>query len=357
MVRILTIDGGGICGILPAAILAHLERLVQLQTGNPGARVVHYFDFLAGTSTGGIITCLLNCPKSEHDPTPRFSAEEVLEFYVKHGPDIFKASRVRRFFGSVGLASDKYDVAELEKLLKKRLGNLRLRQALRPCLVPAYSLEMGATYFFCSHDLAEEGREYRDFYLRDVCRATSAAPSYFEPAGVFSATKVRHAFVDGGVFANNPTLCAIAEVSKARGVIDPMQMLLVSLGTGKTPRTFDFNRFKSKLALFLVPDLINIMMSGVAETTHHIVKNVFRTLKVDQQYIRLDAEIANPKVGEMDNASRQNIDRLRAIAGSFIENNEENLAQLAAQLIKIGHPANELEALQPRLVFGKAGAA
>lgn len=353
MVRILTIDGGGICGVLPAAILAHLEGRIALKTGNPEARIIHYFDFLAGTSTGGIITCLLNAPKSEDDPAPRFSAAEVLDFYVKHGTDIFKSSQLRRFFGGIGLASEKYEVTELENLLKKRLGNLRLRHALKPSLVPAYSLEMGATYFFCSHDLDEAGREYRDFFLRDVCRSTSAAPSYFEPAGVVSVSKVQHAFVDGGVFANNPTLCAIAEVSKARGVIDPTQMLLISLGTGKTPRTFDYNRFKSKMALFLVPDLIQIMMSGVSETTHHIVKNVFRTLNVSKQYIRLDAEIANPKVGEMDNASRENIDRLRAIADGFIENHETELDDLAAQLIDIGNGAGELESAQPRLVFAK----
>lgn len=148
MVKILTIDGGGICGVIPAAILASLEHRIQKITGNPEARIIHYFDFLAGTSTGGIITCLLNCPKSRTDATPRFSAAEVLEFYIKFGPQIFKANRVRRFFGSIGLASEKYHVGALEKLLKKYFGDLKLNDALKPSLVPAYGLEMGATYFF-----------------------------------------------------------------------------------------------------------------------------------------------------------------------------------------------------------------
>lgn len=228
-----------------------------------------------------------------------------------------------------------------------------MRSSRRWCLL--MDLKWARPIFFCSHDLSEDGHEYRNFFLRDVCRATSAAPSYFEPAGILSATKVQHAFVDGGVFANNPTLCAIAEVSKAQGVINPTDMLLVSLGTGKTPRTFSFSRFKSRIALLLVPDLINIMMSGVAETTHHIVKNVFRTLGVSDQYIRLDADIASPKVAAMDNATPRNIDKLRAIADGYIGENDDLLDELANRLVGTTERSDRsgLESMKRGLIFSK----
>jgi patatin-like phospholipase/acyl hydrolase len=331
-IRLLTIDGGGILGVIPAMILQALETKLQQHTNNPNARIVDYFDFFAGTSTGGIITTLLLTP-DEHNPgRPRYNTNDIVGFYTQYGPQIFKASKIRGFLGSIGLAPYKYNVTEIETLLKQYLGDAKLSQLLKPCLIPAYHLENAATYFFCAQDHAQGVVPAREFFLRDVCRATSAAPSYFEPATVVSGENVPYTFIDGGVFANNPTLCAIAEVGKTAEQYTPLNMSLLSLGTGKVNRKFELDAFKDRIAILNVPDLIKIMMGGVAETTDYIVNNVFTNLKVKDNYLRLEPSIADQNVGSIDNATPENIVALQKIAASYITNNDQLLDQWAQQL-------------------------
>lgn len=350
MIRVLTIDGGGILGIIPAMILNALEKRLQHHSNNPESRIVDYFDFYAGTSTGGIITALLLAPDKQKPGRPRYTAAEIVEFYSEKGPSIFKSNWLRRTIGSVGFASDRYEVAELERLLKRYLGEVKMSQLLKPCLIPTYNLELAATYFFCSHDHTDEVDAARDFLVRDVCRATSAAPSYFEPASIFSASKVKHACVDGGVFANNPTLCAIAEVGKTAEHYTPINMRLLSLGTGKVKPTYKLRAFQKRIALLNIPDLIQIMMGGVAETTHHIVKNVFSNLNVKGNYLRLDPDMPDAHIAAMDNATPENIQRLRAITEQFIEHNFDDIDRWAKQLVD----SNELEGARSVLSFSKS---
>ncbi len=350
MIRVLTIDGGGILGIVPAMILNALEKKLQQYSHNPEARIVDYFDFYAGTSTGGIIIALLLTPDKENEGRPRYSAADIVAFYSEKGPSIFKSNWLRRTLGSVGFASDRYKVVELERLLKRYLGNTKMSQLLKPCLIPTYNLELAATYFFCSHDHEDGVDHARDFFARDACRATSAAPSYFEPATIFSASKVKHACVDGGVFANNPTLCAIAEVGKTAEHYTPINMRLLSLGTGKVRPNFRLRSFQKRIALLNIPSLIQIMMGGVAETTHHIVKNVFSNLNVRDNYLRLDPDMPDAEIAAMDNATPDNIQRLRAITEQFIEQHCDDIDRWAKHLVE----SNELESAHSALSFSKS---
>ncbi len=350
MIRVLTIDGGGILGIVPAMILNALEQKIQRYSNNPEARVVDYFDFFAGTSTGGIITALLLAPDEDKPGRPRYSTADIVKFYSEKGPSIFKSTWLRRKLGSVGFAADRYEVGELEGLLKRYLGNTKLSELLKPCLIPTYNLELAATYFFCSHDHEGGVDPARDFFARDVCRATSAAPSYFAPATIFSASEVQHSCVDGGVFANNPTLCAIAEVGKTDEGYTPINMRLLSLGTGKVKLSFRLRSFQKRIALLNIPDLIQIMMGGVAETTHHIVKNVFCNLKVKDNYLRLDPDMPDAQIGAMDNATPENIQRLRAITEQFIEHSYDDIDRWAKHLVQ----SAELESAVPALSYSKS---
>lgn len=90
--RILSLDGGGIRGIVPAQVLVTLEKKLQRASGNPDLRVADCFDLVAGTSTGGILACLHLCPQASSPTRPRYSAEEALHFYLGRGPDIFERS-------------------------------------------------------------------------------------------------------------------------------------------------------------------------------------------------------------------------------------------------------------------------
>lgn len=185
MKKILSIDGGGIRGVIPGQIMVALEEKLKTQTGNQEVRLADYFDFFAGTSTGGILTCLSLCP-SENDPTKaRFTAQEAVDLYLKHGAKIFDRNSVQQILNPRGLRDEIYNASPLEKLLKDYFGDLRLSQLVRPCLIPAYDIDNRTSHFFAQHDFIKYG-EGKDFLVRDVCRATSAAPTYFETALVRS---------------------------------------------------------------------------------------------------------------------------------------------------------------------------
>ena len=87
--RILSIDGGGIRGIIPGQVLVALEKRLKGLSDDPTARIGDYFDLIAGTSTGGILTCLYLCPHPDQPTRPRFSAEEAVALYFERGAKIF----------------------------------------------------------------------------------------------------------------------------------------------------------------------------------------------------------------------------------------------------------------------------
>src|SRR5512140_3512850 len=98
--NVLSVDGGGIRGVIPAMVLANLER----RTGRPTADL---FDLIAGTSTGGIIALALTVPGP--DGKPRWTASDLAQFYVTEGPAIFHHSLVRTLETGLGLLDEKYD--------------------------------------------------------------------------------------------------------------------------------------------------------------------------------------------------------------------------------------------------------
>ena len=101
-VRILSLDGGGIRGIIPATIIQYAEA--YLQKKRPGTTIADHFDFIAGTSTGGILTGIYLAPQKEDNTKAKFSATEALKFYVDNGYDIFNASKISKLGQTVPTA-------------------------------------------------------------------------------------------------------------------------------------------------------------------------------------------------------------------------------------------------------------
>jgi patatin-like phospholipase/acyl hydrolase len=218
-VRILSIDGGGIRGIIPATVLAELE----LRTGR---RIAEMFDLIAGTSTGGILALALTRPG--HGGTPIYTAEELIGLYVEEGPEIFSRSIWHRVHSAEGLLDEKYPSGGLERAFHRYLGDARLSDSLTGVLVTAYEIEQRHTFFFKSSKARADAAD--DYAMRDAAQATSAAPTYFQPVRIDRGPDRPYlALVDGGVFANNPAMCAYAEAVKGRPDAD---VLLVSLGVG-----------------------------------------------------------------------------------------------------------------------------
>ncbi|CAN1258037.1 Patatin-like protein 7 [Linum perenne] len=219
---ILSIDGGGMRGILAGKALAYLEQALKKKSNNPNARISDYFDVAAGTGVGGIFTAMLFGTKDQSRPIMK--AEETYGGFLK-----------RAFKTGSGSATGGLEKAMKETFAEKG-RQLTLKDTLKPVLIPCYDLSSTAPFLFSRADALET--DSFDFRLWEVCRATSAEPAIFDPVQLRSINgRTRCLAVDGGLAMNNPTSAAITHVLHnkqefpfVRGVED---LLVLSLGTGQ----------------------------------------------------------------------------------------------------------------------------
>jgi len=335
MKKILSIDGGGIRGIIPGRVLVSLERKLQIKSGKADARLSDYFDFFAGTSTGGILTCVYLCPSADDPSRPRFSAEQALDLYVKNGTRIFDIATWKKIQSVNGILDEKYDAGALEEILDLYFGELRLSQLLKPCLIPAYDIEKRKAHFFSQHDFALRG-DGKDFFVKDVCRSTSAAPTYFEAFLAKSFSGVSYPLVDGGVFANNPALCAYSEVRNAENSPIAKDMFVVSLGTGSVNDPYKYQKAKNWGGVGWIKPIIDIMMAGAAETTDYHLQKMFSAVKREKQYLRIQPQDFRNANQEMDDATTENINALIEVGTVTAESCDSELEYIAEALVKDG---------------------
>jgi len=338
---ILSIDGGGIRGILPGVILAYLEEQLQKKSNNPDARLSDYFDLLAGTSTGGILTCMYVTPDDKGKP--KFTAQDAVDLYLKNGKEIFSIPLMRRLFNWFGLFEAKYPVANIERILHTYLGDAKLSQALKPCMITAYEIFQRKTVFFNQVDTRKSTTN--DYYMRDIARSTSAAPTYFKPSEIHSTYGAPLYLVDGGMFANNPSMCAYAEArtSKFSEILEradkpdypnATEMIMISIGTGSQGNPYPYCKAKGWGVVGWLKPLIDILMSGNSETVHYELNQMFSATNPANlsNYIRLEPTVETAK-SDMDLATPENMLALEEAGKIFVTDNAEQLDKIVELLI------------------------
>ncbi len=320
MIKILSIDGGGIRGVIPGVVLAEIER----RTKQP---IAHLFDLVAGTSTGGILALGLTIPK--HSGAPLYAAEELVEMYEREGHRIFSRSLVRRLFAVDNLTFKKYGAGGIEGVLLEYFGESRLRDALTDVLVTSYEVERCFPFFFKSI-YARERPDY-DFATRDVARATSAAPTYFEPMRLLTGTTDHHyTLVDGGVFANNPAACALVEARASHPDAD--SYLVVSLGTGSLTRRLPVEIAKYWGSVRWAKPLIDIVFDGVSSTVDYQLQQLLPGKNGEaRHYYRFQTTLDNHN-SSLDNVSAENITALKGLALRMMDRQCDDLDELCEKL-------------------------
>lgn len=304
MKRILSIDGGGIRGILPARFIQAIEEAAS-------APAASMFDMLAGTSTGGIIAIGL---------LAGLPAKALGDFYIQRGPEIFPTGLLRK---ARALDGPIYDAKPLEDALHDILGNTWLSETKGPeLLVPAYCLSIPDNWFFKSwkargtHLDPGDVQNNLDFLLKDIARATSAAPLYFEPA---SSWPMSHnqilKMIDGGVFANNPAGCAIASAAR---LWPGEKLLVVSVGTGDHSAPISLGNGG---AVDVGLKIVDILMDSCASLVDYQAKE-----RPDVDYRRFEIDVATPVGGDgqtasvaMDDASAGNLMLLELLARKLVD--------------------------------------
>jgi predicted acylesterase/phospholipase RssA len=318
--RILALDGGGIRGIIPAMVLAELER----RTRRP---IAELFDLIAGTSTGGILALGLVCPG--RGGKPHHTAQAMVDLYEKDGPKIFARGPWHRITAIGNLLEEKYPSLGVDKVLEAHFGEAMLSQALTRVFVTSYDIETREPYFFKSHRATKDPR--RDHPMRDAARATSAAPTYFEPAKIPSHDPWGYkALVDGGVYANNPATCAVVEaLCEFDATIGDIVML--SLGTGELTRPIMYDDARKWGAANWVKPVLNVVFDGVSDTVNYQVQSLLTKGGALDQYLRIQPTLT-PANDDMDDASPRNLEQLKELGERMIAANDAGLDAMAARL-------------------------
>ena len=300
--RVLSIDGGGIRGLIPALVLTEVEE-------RSGRQIFELFDLIAGTSTGGILACALCAP----DPLP---AAQLVALYEDEGPAIFDRSIWQRIRSAEGLLDEKYDAGALDRALERFLSDKRLSESRPDLLVPAYNMGDPGPYFFKSRKARDEGE---DFPLSQVARATSAAPTYFEPAQLTG-----RALVDGGVFAANPAMCAFAEVMRFQPSAD---VFLLSLGTGQRTRKRSFDQIAGWGLIEWAKPILDVVFDGVSDAVDYQLQHALD----EGHYWRLQVELDRAS-DDLDDASEGNLRELRGQAERLIADRTADIDAAIAAL-------------------------
>ena len=300
MRRILSLDGGGIRGLVSCVWLHGVEEALQ-QAGKPG--LLKRFDLLAGSSTGALVACGLATGRGPADLT---------ELYRRQRHEIFPGmaerlwSRAGRLF-TLGPSAPRYDGKGLEKVLKKTFGSATLGEAKKPLLITSYDTVARAPVVFKSFK-----PEHADLPMWEVCRASVAAPTYF-PAHGMTVEGRKRSLIDGGVVANNPTACAIAEAMRKDRRVDSVHDLLVlSVGTGERNRPIELKSAREWGALEWAVPIIDVLFDGNTDSVDYIARHL-----VGDSYFRLQTELAIG-MDEMDDVSETNIAALEAVARDYL---------------------------------------
>lgn len=323
--KILSIDGGGIRGIIPGMVMADIER----RTGKP---ISQLFDLIAGTSTGGVLTLGVTCPDEVDTTKPRYTAEDGVRLYEEQGSRIFSRSPWKRVTSLNGITDERYPSQSVEDVLKETFGETRLRQSLNDVMITSYEIERRSPWFFRSSRARLDPKSY-DFPMWQVARSTSAAPTYFEPSKIDVAeTTDYYSLVDGGVFANNPSMCAYVDAMSKDP--RPTDVLVVSLGTGVLTRRLPYDDAKSWGAAQWVIPVISVLMDGNSETVDYQMRTVLGANSGNKKrYFRFQTRL-NEGMDDMDDASRTNIRVLKLLGEQLVNESAEQLDQVCKLLIK-----------------------
>jgi predicted acylesterase/phospholipase RssA len=291
--KVLAIDGGGIRGLIPALVLAEIER----RTGRPAATL---FDLVAGTSTGAIIACALTRP----DP---MTAARAADLYEQEGPQIFDRSLIKEVTSLGGLVDERYDARGLVESLRRHLGDTRLAQATTGLLITIYDLEAREALVLTRDD---------DMTMAAAAHASSAAPTYFEPVALGGRT-----LVDGGVFATNPAMLAYAQT---HGELE----VLASLGTGEHTRPLAFGTVKNWGRLEWARPILDVVFDGSADAVDREVSAL-----MGGRYIRLQT-VLDEASDALDDTSPDNLAALRREAERLIARRDADIDRLCAVLTR-----------------------
>lgn len=294
---ILSIDGGGVRGVLPALWLSEIEH----KTHRPISSI---FNFFAGTSTGAILTAGLSIPSSLNSSIPKHKASDLLDLYTSKAEKIFTKQQIYSFFARAhDLTRPRYTDQGRSAVFKSYFEDMRLSNAINGLLIPViYENNMTKTHLFNSLEVKSNPSE--NYELFDVLMAATAAPTYFPAYEI-----ANEIFIDGGVQMNNPALAAYSKVISLG--YQKHEINVISLGTGDyVPEPLSPDRYRG--TLFYATKLKDVTLvghSGNVDTQMH----AFLGKGYHRWQVWLDTPIA------LDDFSQSSVNNLVDMGRAYLE--------------------------------------
>lgn len=328
--RILSLDGGGIRGIMTARML----QKVEAKLGSP---LTDHFDLIAGTSTGSIVAAALCLGKS---------AQEIYDIYAEDGMAIFPYSKLVSaqrlpLLMQYGLSAPKFSDEGLISVLKKHLGDTKLSE-LTPnpeaamtsvkFLAPTYDTISRNPVVFKSwtHD-----RWYAQVPIWEVCASSASAPTYF-PAHRILHGDQEYSLIDGGVCANNPAACALAEgikllresTSESTGDIIN-QIKILSIGTGDPATPIPWEKVREWGLIQWGLRIADVFMDAPPDINRYITQQIMGGVESEREhrFLRLQFPLDQESMA-IDDASKPKLAYLTQMTDDYLDEVQEKLDQL-----------------------------
>ncbi|MEC4988788.1 MAG: patatin-like phospholipase family protein [Oscillatoria sp. PMC 1068.18] len=280
--RILSIDGGGIRGIIAAQILTYFEELIYPQP------LHEYFDLIAGTSTGSILAAGISIG---------MTAKQLVELYTTKTDLIFPYWGTWGYLSpkripiilKYGISAPKFAHDGLIKVLQEQFGKITLAEVTpagssRPnLLIPSYDTIRRQPIVFKSwrHEMP-----YANLFLWETCVCSASAPTFFPPYRVAdTAGNTLYSAVDGGLGANNPAACAVAEALRLNLPISDLAVL--SLGTGEMINPFPYEKVRGWGVVQWAGKIVDVLMDASLEIHEYITREIVCNYEDNQRYLRL----------------------------------------------------------------------
>jgi len=305
--RILSLDGGGIRGIISAVILAEIEKLINEPLNE-------YFDLIAGTSTGSILaTAVATGNKSQ----------QIIRLYQQKGKNIFpyqsrfSLKRLKLLF-KYGISAPKFSDQGLIEVMQEQFGSVNKLSDIPDSiklLIISYDTLGRKPIIFKSWK-----EKYADVPLWEACVCSASAPTYF-PAHLLNIQRTGYSAIDGGMGATNPSACAIAEAIRLKHPIE--EISVISIGTGDASRPIPWQKARSwGLANWgWEGRLIDVMFDASCDIHDYITEQVMSEPDIEtdhycSRYLRLEPKLEQD---QMDNSSTENINGLIDLTRKYLQ--------------------------------------
>ena len=311
--RILSLDGGGIRGVIEAVILAEVEKIIDRPLNK-------YFDLIAGTSTGSILGAAIAIGQK---------SEDIIELYRRRGKSIFPYTSLfslqrLQLIWQYGFSAPKFSDEGLIDALKKEFGDTKLCDinTLPRLLITAYDTISRQTIVFKSW---QKYKTWANIPLWEACLCSASAPTFF-PAHLLQTSDQTYSLIDGGVGANNPSACAVAEALKLGYPISEIAVLSIGTGNATNPISFSKVRGWGVIQWIWKGRLIEVLFDASGDVNDYITRQVMSPPELEDQpsnrYLRLQPTITKDVI---DDATDENMEQLITVAKNYIAQNQEAL--------------------------------